>query len=99
MVSGKDVVEEGFPREVVLKQTLEEHACQVDEQRKSFREDEDGVEVGSQCPVAEAAAAEKPAEGVAARRPLERLRCSLPPLHFPSVARIWKVPLNSAGGS
>lgn len=56
MVSGKDVVEEGYPREVILQQTLEEHACQGDEPGKSFREGDDGVEMGSRCPVAEAAA-------------------------------------------
>lgn len=53
MVSGKDVVEEGFPREVIPKQALEDQACQVDKWRKSFWEDEDGTEVGTRGPVAE----------------------------------------------
>lgn len=39
MVLGKDVVEKGFPREVILKQALEEGACQVDKQRRSIWED------------------------------------------------------------
>lgn len=46
------MVEEGFPREVIPLQTLQEQACQVDEQRKGFWEDADGA-VGTQHHVAD----------------------------------------------
>lgn len=106
MVLGKDGVEKGFSREVILKQALEEGACQGDKQRRSIWED--GVRArggsgGTQCRVAE----HQPIWRRGSSRYGWECRGSGTitgetqrpiPLPFPSVALIWKIPLNGAGG-
>lgn len=101
------MAEEGFPREVILEQALEERACQVDKQGKSLWEDGDkgqrGQGGGDTSPWGWTSAhlgKQQHQTGLGMwGQPTDRRGDSEAhhPLRFPSVALIWKIPLNGAG--